>query len=92
MASVAEFEGGRISERTREALSAARAGGVMPGGTRPGTFAENTAAKATAEAEKLRAVLAPMAAAGLNLLAMAAALTGAGAGTVTRSGALLGLS
>ena len=92
MASVAEFEGRRISERTREALAAAKARGVKLGGTRPGTLTENAAAKAkaTAEAEKLRAVLAPMAAAGLSLRAMAAAL--AGAGTRTRTGAPLGPS
>jgi DNA invertase Pin-like site-specific DNA recombinase len=92
MASVAEFEGRRISERTREALAAAKARGVKLGGTRPGTLTENAAAKAkaTAEAEKLRAVLAPMAAAGLSLRAMAAAL--AGAGTTTRTGAPLGPS
>lgn len=92
MASVAEFEGRRISERTREALAAAKARGVKLGGTRPGTLTENAAAKAraTADAERLRPVLAPMAAAGLSLRAMAAAL--AGAGTTTRSGAALGPS
>lgn len=92
MASMAEFEAKRISERTREALAAAKARGVKLGGTRPGTIRENAAAKAraTAEAEKLRAVLEPMAAAGLSMRAMAKAL--AGAGTTTRTGAPLGPS
>ena len=50
------------------------------GGLRPGTLRHNTAAKerATREAEKLRGVLRPMAAAGLSLRDMAAALEGAG--------------
>jgi len=86
MASVAEFEGRRISERTREALAAAKARGVKLGGLRPGTIRENAAAaaKATAAAEALRPLLVPMVAAGYSLRRMSEAL--AAAGTVTAKG------
>ena len=86
MASVAEFEARRISERTREALAAAKERGVKLGGLRPGTLTRNDAAKdrATAEAEKLRPLLAPMAAQGYSLRRMAEAL--AAAGKTTRNG------
>lgn len=89
MASIAEWEAARISERTREALAAARARGVRLGGLRPGTITRNDAARerATAESERLRPVLEPMAARGESLRAMAAAL--AGLGIVTRSGQAL---
>ena len=89
MASVAEFEARRISERTREALAAAKARGVQLGGLRPGTITRNDAARdrATAESERLRPVLEPMAARGESLRAMAEAL--AGLGITTRTGQAL---
>jgi len=89
MASVAEFEARRISERTKEALAAAKQRGVKLGGVRPGTNKTNEAAKAKAtdEAEQLRPILEAMVAKGATLREMAAAL--AGAGRTTRSGQTL---
>ena len=89
MASVAEFEARRISERTREALAAVKARGVKLGGLRAGTITRNDAARdrATAESERLRPVLEPMAARGESLRAMAEAL--AGLGITTRTGQAL---
>ena len=83
MASVAEFEARRISERTREALAAAKAKGRKLGGTRPGTLRENAKAKAAAtdRSEALRPILTPLAAAGMSLRAMAEALDAAGTRT-----------
>ncbi|MFM7550558.1 MAG: recombinase family protein, partial [Cyanobacteriota bacterium] len=89
MASVAEFEWRRISERTREALAAAKVRGVKLGGLRPGTLTRNDAAKdrATAEAAKLRPTLTGYVAQGMSLRAMAQAL--ADTGTTNRKGAPL---
>ncbi|MFM7269708.1 MAG: recombinase family protein [Vulcanococcus sp.] len=92
MASVAEFEARRISERTREALAAAAARGVKLGGLRPGTITRNDAAKdrATTTAERLRPLLAALQAQGASLREMAQAL--AAAGTTTRNGKPLSAS
>jgi len=83
MASVAEFESRRISERTREAMQQARGRGVRFGAARPQAAAANAARRqqATEAAERLRGLLMPMAASGASLRAMAAALEAAGVTT-----------
>jgi DNA invertase Pin-like site-specific DNA recombinase len=83
MASVAEFESRRISERTREAMAQAKARGVHFGATRPQAAAANAARRqqATEAAERLRGILGPMAASGASLRAMAAAVEAAGVPT-----------
>jgi len=87
MASVAEFESRRISERTKEAMAAAKARGSTFGSARPEIAALNAARsqRASEGAERLRGVLTPMAQAGQSLRAMAAALEGAGVLTAAGS-------
>jgi DNA invertase Pin-like site-specific DNA recombinase len=86
MASVAEFEARRISERTKEALAAAKNRGVKLGGVRPGTIRSNESAKAKAnyEAERLRPILQAMVGREASLREIATALEGAG--RTTRNG------
>lgn len=86
MASLAEWEAGRISERTREALAAAKARGVQLGGLRANTRTRNDEARQRAQsgAERLRPLLTALQAQGASLRQMAEAL--AAAGTTTRNG------
>jgi DNA invertase Pin-like site-specific DNA recombinase len=83
MASVAEFESRRISERTREAMQQARGRGVRFGAGMPKVAEANKARRqqATVAAERLRGILSPMAATGASLRAMAGALEAAGVPT-----------
>jgi DNA invertase Pin-like site-specific DNA recombinase len=83
MAAFAQFEARRISQRTKAGLAVAKSKGVLLGGIRPGQDRAHAirAQKAAEGAEKLRGLLAPMAAAGQSLRAMAAALEAAGVTT-----------
>jgi DNA invertase Pin-like site-specific DNA recombinase len=83
MASVAEFESRRISERTREAMAQARGRGVRFGAALAKVAEANTARhqQATEAAERLRGILGPMHASGASLRAMAGALEAAGVTT-----------
>ena len=85
-AALAEQERDFISARTKAGLAAARARGVQLGGLRANTRTRNDEARDRAQAgtERLRPVLAPMAAAGMSLREMSAAL--AAAGTTTKAG------
>lgn len=80
MASFAEFEARRISERTREALAVRVAEGKPLGGRLPPQAAINAAraAEAQVKAERLAEVIKPLRDQGLNLQETAEALTTAG--------------
>jgi DNA invertase Pin-like site-specific DNA recombinase len=83
MASVAEFEARRISERTKDALASAKGRGAVLGANLPKQAAHNqaVATKAQERAEGLRSVIRPLRLQGLSLAAIAEALTAAGTPT-----------
>ena len=80
MASVAEFESRRISERTKDAMAVAKSKGQTFGGRREAAVAAARARKGEAvkRAEALRALITPMVAAGQSQRQIAAALNAAG--------------
>nr|MCH9713391.1 recombinase [Cyanobacteriota bacterium] len=86
---MAEFEAHRISERTREALAAAKQRGVKLGKVNPVTIKSNDAAdpKADSETEQLRPILEAMEEKGATLRKMGSAL--ARSGRTTRNGQIL---
>ena len=80
MAQVAQFEAERISERTKEAMAAAKARGVKLGGRREEAIEANKrrSGEAARRAEALRGVITPMVEQGLSLRSIADALNKAG--------------
>ena len=83
MASVAEFEARRISERTRSALQARKASGRPLGANLPHVQQANAARAAAAQqqAQKLAAIVLPLRQQGLSHAAIAERLTEAGVAT-----------
>ena len=83
MASVAEFEARRISERTRSALQARKASGRPLGANLPHVREANArrAAAAQQQAQKLAAIVLPLRQQGLSHAAIAERLTEAGVAT-----------
>jgi len=79
-AALAEQERTFISERTKAALRAAKAGGKQLGGLRDKTMKRNMAiqAKALAEAERVVKIVGPLREAGGTLVSIAATLNEAG--------------
>jgi DNA invertase Pin-like site-specific DNA recombinase len=80
MASVAEFESRRISERTRDALAAAKAAGRPLGNNLPKQAAatRERVEEAQRKAEALAGIVRPMRQQGMSMQAIAKALTSSG--------------